>query len=89
MSETITQETLNNRLNKNGWTWCLISDYEKGIRIQLSDDGEEETGWRECVEAPTLKEAIDEAEKLVNSANAYEYGKDKGFNAVTKGGGVK
>lgn len=73
---SISQEELSQRLNKNGWSWCLISNATPGIiRIQLSDDGEDETGWRKCVEAPTLEEAISEAEKLVNSINAYEYGR--------------
>ena len=77
----ISQKEINERLNKNGWSWHLISSLRNGIRIQLGDDGEEETGWRKCVEAPTLKEAIDKAEELVNNINAYEYGKDKGFNS--------
>lgn len=81
MIENITQEELHKRLNKNGWNWCLVSNLGDDIRIQLSDDGEEETGWRKCIEAPTLKGAIDKAEELVNSINAYEYGKDKGFNS--------
>lgn len=45
------------------------------IRIQLSDDGEEETGWRKCIEAPNLEQAVFDAEKFVASINAYEYGK--------------
>jgi hypothetical protein len=73
---SISQEELSLRLNKNGWSWCLISNLTPGIiRIQLSDDGEDETGWRKCVEAPTLEEAVNEAEKLVNSINAYDYGR--------------
>jgi hypothetical protein len=72
---TITQDELDQRLNVNGWTWCLISNLTPGvIRIQLSDDGEEETGWRKCIEAPTLPEAVAAAEKFVRSINAYEYG---------------
>lgn len=70
------QEELTNRLNKNGWAWCLVSNATPGIiRIQLSDDGEIETNWRKCVEAPTYKEAISKAEEFVNSINAYEYGR--------------
>lgn len=72
----ITQEELSRRLNKNGWAWHLISNLTPGvIRIQMGDDGEEETGWRKCIEAPTLEQAVAKAEKLVNSINAYEYGK--------------
>ncbi len=71
----ITEDELNRRLNKNGWMWHMISNLTPGvIRIQMADDGEEESGWRKCVEAPTLEEAVTEAEKLVNSINAYEYG---------------
>lgn len=72
----ITQEELSKRLNKNGWNWCLVSNLTPGIiRIQLSDDGEEETGWRKCIEAPSLEQAVEKAEKFVGSINAYEYGK--------------
>lgn len=72
----ITQEELDKRLNKNGWMWHLISNLTPGvIRIQLADDGEEESNWRKCVEAPTLEQAVAEAEELVNSINAYEYGR--------------
>jgi hypothetical protein len=71
----ITIDELNKRLNKNGWAWCLISDATPGIiRIQLSDDGEIETLWRKCIEAPTLEQAVIEAEAFVESINAYEYG---------------
>jgi hypothetical protein len=74
----ISQEELSRRLNKNGWNWCLISNLTPGIiRIQLSDDGEEETGWRKCVEAPTLEQAVMDAEKFVEGINAYEYGKSQ------------
>ena len=72
----ITQEELSRRLNKNGWAWHMVSNLTPGIiRIQMADDGEEETNWRKCVEAPTLEEAVTEAEKIVNSINAYEYGR--------------
>jgi hypothetical protein len=72
----ITQEELSSRLNKNGWAWHLVSNITPGvIRIQMADDGEEETGWRKCVEAATLEDAVMEAEKLVNSINAYDYGR--------------
>lgn len=71
----ITQEDLSRRLNKNGWSWFLVSNLTPGvIRIQMGDDGKEESGWRKCVEAPTLEEAIKEAEKLIESINAYDYG---------------
>ena len=74
------QKELSERLNKNGWTWCLVSMLTpKVVRIQLSDNGEEETGWRKCIEAPTLEQAVEEAEKLVESVNAYQYGKGRGF----------
>lgn len=70
----ITQEELSRRLNKNGWSWCLISNLTPGIiRIQLSDDGEEETGWRKCIEAPTIEEAVNKAEDFVTNTNAYKY----------------
>jgi hypothetical protein len=73
---SISQDELSLRLNKNGWVWCLISNATPGIvRIQLSDDGEEETLWRKCVESTSLEEAVNEAEKLVNSINAYDYGR--------------
>lgn len=72
----ITQKELNKRLNKNGWMWFLISNLTPGIiRIQLGDDGEEESGWRKCIEAPTLEQAVMEAEAFIESINAYEYGK--------------
>lgn len=71
----MTNQELSRRLNKNGWMWYLVSNLTPGIvRIQMGDDGEEETMWRKCVEAPTLEEAIIKAEELVNSINAYEYG---------------
>lgn len=71
----ITQEELSRRLNKNGWAWFLISNATPGVvRIQLGDDGEEETLWRKCIEAPTLEQAVNDAEKFVESVNAYEYG---------------
>ena len=71
----ITQEELNLRLNKNGWKWQLVSNATPGIiRIQLSDDEIIETCWRKCIEAPTLQEALDKAEKFVDSINAYKYG---------------
>lgn len=74
----ISAEELAERLNKNGWSWCLISNATPGvIRIQLSDDGEEETLWRKCIEAPTLEQAVIEAEKFVESINAYEYGRQQ------------
>lgn len=74
----ISAEELSRRLNKNGWAWHLISNATPGvIRIQLGDDGEDETGWRKCVEAPTLDEAVSKAEKFVESINAYEYGKQQ------------
>ena len=71
------QAELTRRLNHNGWCWHLINTGVgiPGVRIQMGDDGEDETGWRKCVEAPTLEEAIQEAEKLVRSINAYEYGR--------------
>jgi hypothetical protein len=76
----ITQEELSRRLNKNGWAWHLISNMIPGIvRIQLGDDGEEETMWRKCIEAPTLDEAVTAAEKFVESINAYEYGLTRQF----------
>ena len=72
----ITQDELNKRLNVNGWSWFLVSNSTPGIiRIQLGDNGEEETGWRKCIEAPTLEEAVSSAEQFVNSINAYDYGK--------------
>lgn len=72
----ITQEELSRRLNVNGWAWHLISNATPGIiRIQLADDGEEETNWRKCIEAPTLEQAVKDAEEFVRSINAYEYGK--------------
>jgi hypothetical protein len=71
----ITQEELSRRLNVNGRMWFLISNATPGIiRIQLGDDGEEETLWRKCIEAPTLEQAVKDAEKFVRSINAYEYG---------------
>lgn len=71
----ITEQELNTRLNKNGWAWHLISNATPGIvRIQLGDDGEEESGWRKCIEAPTLEQAVNDAETFVKSINAYEYG---------------
>lgn len=70
----ITQAELSKRINKNGWQWCLISNATPGvIRIQLSDDGEEEMGWRKCVEAPTLDEAVLAAEQFVTSITPDEY----------------
>ena len=70
----ITQEELSRRLNKNGWSWCLISNVTLGvIRIQLSDDGEKETGWRKCIEAPTIDEAVLKAERFVSGITANEY----------------
>lgn len=75
----ITQEELSTLLNKNGWSWCLISTASPDIvRIQLSDDGEEETGWRKCIEAETFEQAIKDAEEFVESINAYEYGRGQG-----------
>lgn len=72
----ISQEELSRRLNKNGWAWHLVSYLTPGIvRIQMGDDGEEESMWRKCVEASTLEEAVTEAERLVNSINAYEHGR--------------
>lgn len=72
----ITELELNRRLNKNGWMWFLISNLTPGvIRIQLGDDGEEETNWRKCIEAPTLEQVVKDAEAFVESINAYEYGK--------------
>ena len=71
------QEELTRRLTKNGWAWHLVSTVTPGVvRIQMGDDGDEETGWRKCVEAPTLEEAIVKGEELVNSINAYDYGRD-------------
>lgn len=70
----ITQEELSKRINKNGWQWCLISNATPGIiRIQLSDDGEEEMGWRKCVEASTIDEAVSAAEAFVSSITPDEY----------------
>jgi len=72
----ITQDELNRRLNKNGWMWHLVSNLTPGvIRIQLADDGEEETNWRKCIEAPTFEQAVKDAEQFVESINAYEYGR--------------
>ena len=70
----ITQEELSNRLNKNGWNWHLISNLTPGvIRIQMGDNHEEETGWRKCVEALTLTQALEKAERLVNEISADDY----------------
>lgn len=70
----ITPQELSRRLNKNGWAWHSISNITPGvIRIQLGDDGEEETGWRKCIEAPTIEEAIDGAERFVESISADDY----------------
>ena len=71
----MTQDELSQRLNTNGWMWYAVSNLTPGIiRIQLGDDGIEESGWRKCIEMPTLAEAVSEAEKFVASINAYEYG---------------
>ena len=70
----ISHDELSMRLNKNGWAWHMISTLTPGVvRIQMADDGEEETGWRECVEAPTLQEAVDKAEKLVDEISADDF----------------
>lgn len=70
----ISQEELDKRLNKNGCMWHLISNATPGvIRIQLGSDSEEEDGWRKCIEAPTLEEALNEAEKFVNGIPAWDY----------------
>ena len=70
----VTQADLSQRLNKNGWDWHLVSTVTPGIvRIQMGDDHEEETGWRKCVEAPTLQLALEKAEKLVNAISADDY----------------
>jgi hypothetical protein len=75
----ITQEELSRRLNKNGWSWHLVSNLTSGIiRIQMGDDGEEESMWRKCFEAPTLEEAVTKAETFIESINAYEYGRQVG-----------
>jgi hypothetical protein len=72
----ITANELTERLNKNGWKWHLLSNITPGVvRIQLGDDGTEETLWRKCIEAPTLEQAVDAAEVFVGSVNAYEYGR--------------
>lgn len=74
----ITADELTKRLNKNGWAWDLISNATPGvIRIRLGDDGEEETLWRKCIEAPTLEQAVMDAEAFVESINAYEYGRQQ------------
>ena len=71
------QTMLDERLNKNGWTWHLVSNLTPGVyRIQMGDDGDEETCWRECVEAPTLEDAIVKAEDLVNSINAHDHARN-------------
>jgi hypothetical protein len=70
----ISQEELDERLNKNGWAWHLISNTTPGIiRIQLGSDGEEEDGWRKCIEAPTPEQALNEAERFINSISTSEY----------------
>jgi hypothetical protein len=71
---SITEADLDRRLNVNGWGWMLISTLTPGVvRIQLANAGEEDWGWRACVEAPTLEEAVAQAEALVNSTSASEY----------------
>lgn len=70
----ITQEELDRRLNKNGWSWHLISNATPGIiRIQLGSDSQEEDGWRKCIEAPSLEQAVNDAEKFIASISATEY----------------
>ncbi len=39
----------------------------------MSENGEEDAGWRKCVEAPTLEEVVSEAEKLVNNISPDDY----------------
>jgi len=67
------QSYLDRRLNKNGWQWHLVSTIGGIVRIQLGDDGVDESGWRKCVEGETLEEAIAQGEQLVESVNAYQY----------------
>jgi len=82
MAEISTEE-LDARLNRNNWNWCLISQPEPGkFRLQMSDNGEEETGWRKCFIGNSVEEVAQEAEKLVQTTNAYEYGKGRGFAAM-------
>lgn len=70
----ITQAELDRRLNKNGWAWHLISNATPGIiRIQLGSDGEQEDGWRKCIESQTIEQAVNDAEKFITSISASEY----------------
>ena len=70
----ITQTELSRRLNKNGWSWFLISNLTPGvIRIQLGASGNEETGWRKCVEAPSLEEAVVKAEQFIETNSVFDY----------------
>ncbi len=84
----LTQETINN-IGKDlgdGWIIGLISTLTPGVfRIQLLDDGEEELGWRKCVEAPTLEKAAEEAIKFTNRVSVDEYHREY-YNTSPMGG---
>lgn len=48
-----------NRLLGPGWACYLISNRTEGvIRLQLTNAGDDERGWRKCIEGPDLDTAV-------------------------------
>jgi len=74
----MTQTELDKRLHKNGWDWFLVSTMSPDIvRLQMGQDGNEETMWRKCFEAPNLEKAVEDAEKFIQTISASEYGRQQ------------
>jgi hypothetical protein len=78
---SLTQKEMDARLHKNGWDWFLISTVTPGVvRLQMGSDGEIETLWRKCFEAPTIEQAVSEAEQFISTISAEEYGKTQDYD---------
>lgn len=58
-----------------GWTCGLMSNTPGLFRLQLHDDGDVELGWRKCIEAPTLEEAVKSAIEFTHKTTVEEYQK--------------
>lgn len=57
-----------------GWSCGLVSQLIPGMwRVQLHDAGEYELGWRKCIEAPTLEEAVQAAIEFTHKTTVEEY----------------
>ncbi len=58
----------------DGWACALLSTATPGIfRLQLMNDGEEELGFRKCIESETLEGAVKGAIEFTNKVTVNEY----------------